>query len=145
MKEIHKDIPYREPEIPSNVVSATVCLDSGLLAVEGLCDCDPRGSRVVEEYFAKGTEPTTACNIHMKVTVCKETGLIAGDNCPASLKETVIKIYKPNPSYAVEEYYTEDLIYAVMDHDLANKCTHGDSHEEDPNEEPNEEPTDIVE
>lgn len=145
MKKLHKDKPYREPEIPNNVVTAIVCLDSGLLAVEGLCDCDPRGSRVVEEYFAKGTEPTTACNIHMKVTVCKETGLIAGDNCPASLKETVIKIYKPNPSYDIEEYYTEDLIYAVMDHDLANKCTHGDSHEEDPNEEPNEEPTNIVE
>lgn len=133
MKTIHKDMPYVEPDIPNSVVTATICADSGLLAVDGLCDCDPRGSRVVEEYFVKGTEPTTACNVHMKVTICEESELIAGENCPGNLKKTVIKIYKPNPSYAIEEYITEDLEFAVMDHDLANTCQHNNN---SPDEEP---------
>ena len=66
----------------SDITSASVCQKSGLLAIEGICDCDPRGSQVRTEYFAKGTVPTETCNHHVKVAVCEDTGLPVAEYCP---------------------------------------------------------------
>ncbi|MBR4808565.1 MAG: hypothetical protein IKZ65_08775, partial [Lachnospiraceae bacterium] len=49
----------------TGIVTASVCKKCGLLAIEGLCDHDPRGSMVVEEYFVEGTEPTESCTCHV--------------------------------------------------------------------------------
>ena len=141
MKEINEGLDSSFPDMPRDVVEVEVCKDSGLLAVEGLCDCDPRGSRVVTEYFAKGTEPTSACNVHMKVTLCNSTGLIASDGCIDGLKKTVIRIYKTIPEYDFshlteeqfekvedfdfDDYNVVDMEYAITDEDLENKCPHG--------------------
>ncbi len=141
MKEINDGLDSSYPDMPRDVVKVEVCKDSGLLAVEGLCDCDPRGSRVTEEYFAKGTEPTSACNVHMKVTLCNGTGLIASDGCVDGLKKTVIRIYKTIPEYDFShlteeqmenvkdfdfyDYDVVDMKYAITDEDLENTCTHG--------------------
>ncbi len=57
---------------PSGIVTATVCSMSGKLATEGCEHADvidetghliPR-SMAYTEYFAKGTQPTTSCDIH---------------------------------------------------------------------------------
>lgn len=66
----------------ADITSAAICQKSGLLAIEGICDCDPRGSQVRTEYFAKGTVPTETCNHHVKVKICNDTGLPATDFCP---------------------------------------------------------------
>lgn len=38
---------------PADIVKAKVCKESGKLAIKGVCDHDPRGSRVITEYFEK--------------------------------------------------------------------------------------------
>lgn len=119
----NEGVDCSEPAAPSNIVKVEICKDSGLLAVDGLCDCDPRGSRVTTEYFEAGTEPTTACNIHMKVTECKDSGMIANDYCPASSKKSVIRIYKDLTGIDLEEYSVTDSKYAVTDEILSHKCT----------------------
>ena len=63
-------------------MECTVCKKSGLLAKDGLCNCDPRGSQVTTEYFAAGTEPTEYCDKHVAVTICEASGKPAGPYCP---------------------------------------------------------------
>jgi penicillin-binding protein 1A len=57
---------------PSGITTATVCRMSGRLAAEGCQDVEvvnrdgstERRSMVYTEYFARGTEPTTYCDLH---------------------------------------------------------------------------------
>ncbi|MGN0378714.1 MAG: transglycosylase domain-containing protein [Butyrivibrio sp.] len=111
------------PEQPASVVSMQVCKDSGLLAVNGLCDCDPRGSRVVTEYFDVANIPTTYCNVHMKVNICEESGKIASDNCPANKTKNAIRIYKNVSREVLEDNNVSDAPYAITDSDLDDVCT----------------------
>jgi penicillin-binding protein 1A len=60
MKIIHDQLPPKEfPEPETGLIRRTVCSVSGLLPTE---DCDD-GTR--EEIFLIGTEPKTACDIHV--------------------------------------------------------------------------------
>ena len=122
MKAANEGVTSSEPEAPSNIVRARICLDSGMLAVDGLCDCDPRGSRVEYEYFEAGTEPTQACNIHTKITICTDSGKVASDGCPERLRKTVIRIIKNVSSVDLDKYEIEDMEYAVTDEDLEGLC-----------------------
>lgn len=85
MDNIHKGLESAEFEKPSNVVSATICLDSGKVATEAC-------SRTYTEYFVKGTVPGD-CEGHTKLTICTETGKIATENC----QNTEEKIYTKKP------------------------------------------------
>ena len=71
---------------PADIVKAKVCKESGKLAIKEVCDHDPRGSRVITEYFEKGTVPTQTCDIHVAVEVCKTSDKLATKNCPANKK-----------------------------------------------------------
>ncbi|PKM52421.1 MAG: glycosyl transferase [Firmicutes bacterium HGW-Firmicutes-7] len=97
MKRIHEDLPYKDFPRPSGIVSASVCSESGKLAVPGLCDQDPRGSTIVTEYFAAGTVPTESCDVHIKAIVCEESGLFATEYCPEHTKIEKIFIQRPQP------------------------------------------------
>ncbi|MBN2543120.1 PBP1A family penicillin-binding protein [bacterium] len=55
MLEAHKDYVVRDFTVPDNVVFATVCKETGLLATN-------RCPEKVKEVFVKGTEPTSYCN-----------------------------------------------------------------------------------
>ncbi|MDA6987131.1 hypothetical protein OSM86_24555, partial [Escherichia coli] len=44
MSRIHENLPVRQFEQPDSVETAYVCKKSGLLAVDGVCTGDPRGS-----------------------------------------------------------------------------------------------------
>ncbi len=95
MTRIHqeKGFTYVEPEVPTNVVTASVCKKCGNLAVEGLCDHDPEGNMIVTEYFAEGTVPEDTCVCHVKYNICTISNKLAGPNCPASCaKEQVYRI-----------------------------------------------------
>ena len=81
MSEINSWLPRKEFTKPSGIVQATVCKKSGKLAVEGVCDSDPRGSMVYTEYFAEGTVPTETCDHHARLTICNDSGMIAGPYC----------------------------------------------------------------
>ncbi len=104
---------------PESIVSARVCSKSGLLAVDGVCDCDPEGSCVVTEYFAIGTVPTEYCNVHVAYTICTESGQIAGDGCPEECRTTRVFRILPSGSTTV----TPDTNYAVpSDFTNGNVC-----------------------
>ncbi len=92
MQRIHEGLEEKDFEQPAGIVTAQVCKKSGKLAVDGLCDCDPRGSQVTTEYFAAGTQPTEACDTHVAVTICTASGELAGEYCPEDQKKTTAYI-----------------------------------------------------
>lgn len=82
MGKIHEDLPVIAfPSKPSNIIEVTVCKKSGMLAVPGVCDCDPRGSMIYSEFYEEGTEPTERCNRHAWLSVCRDTGYLAREGC----------------------------------------------------------------
>lgn len=89
MSKIHKDLKSAKFEKPDDIVTATVCKDSGLLATD-LCKNDPRGSRVYTEYFVKGTVPTKTCTCHVEAEICKVSNKVAGEFCTEKEKKVFI-------------------------------------------------------
>lgn len=84
MTRIHEGLPdvgFTRPEGDA-IEEVQICRKSGKLAVPGVCDLDPRGSTIYTEYFAKGTAPTEVCDRHISVTICTESGIMAGSGCP---------------------------------------------------------------
>lgn len=90
MEQIHiqKNLETKSFTIPDSVVTAKICTKSGKLAVEGVCDHYLGGDTTRVEYFAKGTQPTEYCDIHVKAPVCTESGALATEYCPR-VKEAV--------------------------------------------------------
>lgn len=88
MTEIHKgleDSTFKEPE---NIVHATVCRTSGLLATD-------KCSNTYSEIFVKDHLPDT-CDAHQsQYTVCKESGKLANEFCPSTERRSA--------NYAVEK------------------------------------------
>lgn len=107
MEQIHEyykleTVPFTKP---SSIVSAQICTKSGKLAVEGLCDEYVGGSTVRTEYFARGTVPTEKCDIHAKVTICKDTGKIANEYCPESSLEEKVFLTKEETNKTADSAY----------------------------------------
>lgn len=82
MKSLHEGLEYKDFERPDDVVESSVCQTSGKLAMKGVCP------NVITEYFEEGTEPSEKCDLHQTAVICKDSGLLAGDYCPESSKET---------------------------------------------------------
>lgn len=114
MARIHEGLPAKGFTQPSGIVTASVCKKSGLLAVEGVCDCDPRGSMVYTEYFDKDNVPKEYCTNHVAATICTETGQIANDYCPSCATQVFIKGGSPA---------TDDEPYLISEEALNTKCT----------------------
>ncbi len=93
-----RDIDFDRPD---GIVSCSICKKSGKLAVDGVCNHDPRGSMVRTEYFVKGTEPTESCDVHTKVTLCVDSDLPANEGCPKSSQITKIYVIRPDGSVGV--------------------------------------------
>lgn len=77
MSRIHEDLPSQSFQVPSGIVTATVCTQSGKLPIPGICDGTLRS-----EYFAEGTVPTESCNVHYQGMVCPYSNLPASEPCP---------------------------------------------------------------
>lgn len=77
MSQIHEGLENKPFNVPDNIVTVTVCSESGKLPVAGLCD-----GTLVTEYFEKGTEPTETCNVHYSGLVCAYDNLPASEGCP---------------------------------------------------------------
>jgi len=106
MEPIHENLEYAEfGGNPGNVVSVSVCQDSGLLAGE-YCAHDQRGSRIRTELFISGTEPTTTCNVHVKAKVNKLNNKLATDDTPKNLivEKVFIKVSEPYSGAADYQY-----------------------------------------
>jgi len=97
MEVAHQSLPYKEFEVPTGITTASICTESGKLAVPGLCTDDPRGSTVRSEYFAQGTVPTETCDIHKEVLICTSSGLFATEFCPDATIERRVMTQRPEP------------------------------------------------
>ena len=115
MSRIHEDLPYADFEKPDGIVTATVCKESGKLAIDGVCTNDPRGNMAYTEYFATGTAPTDYCDHHILVNICADSGQLAGANCPNTYATGVYVIGG--------SANTEDAPYLLTEEALANTCT----------------------
>ena len=101
MERIHssKELPYAEFEMPDSIVTASICTKCGKLAVEGLCDEYIGGNCIATEYFAKGSVPTTKCDCHVKISVCKDSKHIACADCPVDSVEEKVYLVKTEAVY----------------------------------------------
>ena len=68
-----------------------------------------------EEFFIPGTEPKKECDCHVKVKICEETGMEAGNYCP--IYDVKTNIYLESATTG-----TEDEAYALPD-SAKNVCT----------------------
>lgn len=116
MSRIHEDLPYEDFDRPAGITTATVCRESGKLAIDGVCTGDPRGSSVYTEYFAEGTVPTEYCDHHIVANMCAETGALAGPGCPSTVASG---IYVIGGTPGV----TEDAPYLLTQEALMNACS----------------------
>jgi penicillin-binding protein 1A len=96
MDQIIKTKNQKVKDFPDcdDIVKRTICTKSGLLAVKGVCSEASDGETTRTEYFVKGTQPKKECNVHTKVTICKDSNLPAGQYCPATSQETKIYLIK---------------------------------------------------
>ncbi len=92
MTKVHEGLENKDFPVPDGIERATICAKSGKLPVDGVCNSDPRGSMLRTEYFAKGTVPTEYCENHIRITVCNESGQIAGEFCPPESVSTRVFI-----------------------------------------------------
>lgn len=123
MSQIHSKLEYKDFVKPDGIVTAKICTKSGLLALEGVCNHDPRGNCVRTEYFASGNVPTEYCNHHIAVKICTKSKKAAGPNCPSScVKEKVFIIDGSKNS--------GDGKYLLPDNFESNVCPYhtGESH-----------------
>lgn len=102
MTKIHQD-KESKPQFaqPEGIVKAYVCTKSGKKPNQ-FCSSDPRGV-IREEIFAKGTEPTETCKVHVALEVNSSNNKLATEFTPEELKIT--KVFTAlNPAYKPSEH-----------------------------------------
>lgn len=80
MKTIHTSLPNADFVKPDDIVSATVCNATGLIATE---KCGSTHS----EIFVSGALPEKCEGHSGSYTICKESGLLATEYCPSTEKK----------------------------------------------------------
>ena len=80
MKAIHKGLPGSTFQKTTNIITATVCSDTGLLATN-------KCSNKYSEIFIKGKLPDS-CDGHTgNYTICTASGKLANEYCPDSTRQ----------------------------------------------------------
>ena len=122
MNRIHEDKAPQDfyQQAPVNIVTRTICKDSGKLATD-LCKEDSRGNRVYNEIYIKGTEPdySDVCESHYKTIVCldgrDELGrpMLSNITCPSETAAEMVFIKRPVDFVPLYEDtpYPLDIIY----------------------------------
>lgn len=88
MEQVHEGLENKSfPDKPAGIVSVSVCADCGLKP-SALCSQDYRGSRVITVEMQEGAVPTETCTCHVQAEFCTESGMLAGEYCPAECRET---------------------------------------------------------
>ena len=88
-----------------NVVTATVCRDSGLLMTTD-CYLDPRNNRAEVAYFVRGTEPRRYCTCHTAVDYDAEDGGVVCEGC-ACENVTRVGLLRVNRRFPMQIYVTD--------------------------------------
>lgn len=127
MAKAHQGLEVTDIEEPDDIVRVSVCKDSGKLPSH-LCNQDPRGNRIVEEMFIKGTEPTTTCNTHVTANINRMNSRLATPNTPAFLTQSRIFIKKEHPNAETADYpYTLPVSYDSSNNSNSNNSSHNNS------------------
>ncbi len=108
MTRVHEGLSDPGFTQPDSIETAVICRKSGKIAVNGVCDQDPRGDATYTEYFASGTVPTEVCDKHVVVTVCAESGLLPSLYCTDKQSSVCITL----PQNEAGET-TDDSYYAI--------------------------------
>ncbi len=91
MSKVHANLPNKDFDVgSSDMVSVTVCTQTGLLASAG---CPSQTVKVAKDYA-----PTLSCDAHISVTVCADSGMLASDYCPNVETAYVLDLSQPNVS-----------------------------------------------
>lgn len=93
MQRIHENLPNTSFPVPSGIVQAQVCSQSGRLPIPGLCD-----GHVKTEYFAEGTVPTESCSVHYQGNICDYDQLPAAPECPFPVPGIITLPLQEDPS-----------------------------------------------
>lgn len=104
MNRIHAKLEVKDFKQPEGIVKKSVCMYSGKTPGP-YCSQDPRGSSIITEYFAKGTEPSSGdiCDVHIKAKVDTTSKdlygrpLLANPYCPPSVVQEKVFIQRPVP------------------------------------------------
>ncbi|PYG89388.1 penicillin-binding protein 1A [Ruminiclostridium sufflavum DSM 19573] len=102
MNRIHSDLEVKDFKQPDGIVKKSICIYSGKLPGK-YCSQDPRGNAIRTEYFAKGTEPTDTCDVHVLAKVDTTSKdiygrpLLATQYCPESAVQEKVFIQRPVP------------------------------------------------
>ena len=121
MSKIHENLENKPFSVPADIVTATVCSQSGKLPIAGMCD-----ETLKTEYFAKGTVPTETCDVHYQGLVCEYSGLPASEFCPFGVPGTVTMT--PALDAALSGNVNQNA-----DGTAANQCPHNAAFFADPN------------
>lgn len=98
----------------SKLTSVTICTKCGNLAIDGTCNDTVQGDMTREEYYMTGTEPKKMCDCHIRVAICQESEMEAGDYCPEEM--LLEKVYLKTGTEG-----TEDSAY-VLPESMKNTC-----------------------
>ena len=123
MKKAHEGLAVKEIEEPSGIVKVNVCQDSGELPTPG-CYSDKRGSRVIEEMFVDGTQPTNGCTTHVWAKVNIFNNKLATSNTPGFLTRSEVFIKKEHPNSATADY----SVVLPSGYDSSNSQSYNYSH-----------------
>ena len=104
MAPIHENLEYKEFDgNPGGITTVAICKDSGKRATD-TCTHDQRGSRVYNEMFIAGTEPSGVCDVHVTAKVNKNNNKLATENTPKDLVVEKVFIKKENPFKDAADY-----------------------------------------
>lgn len=96
MNKIVEGMDSIQPNMPDTITTAQVSAVDGLLPNEYTAQ-DPRGSMVIEEYFAQGTVPTEKSQAHVVKLIDTRNNLLAPNNLPSFLTQRKVFINRPIP------------------------------------------------
>jgi len=92
MEVLHRRLPVAQFAEPSGMVHLEVCAESGLLP-------GPYCPHRRRELFVAGTQPTSACDMHVQLAVDRRTGYLAGATTPPG--DIAERIYTVLPADAL--------------------------------------------
>lgn len=126
MEDLHKDLEPVEFPVPDGIIRAEVDIISGKRPTE-LSRQDPRNT-IRTDLFIRGFEPSEDDDVHQKVRICKSSGKLATEFCPAHDVEEKVMVVRPEP-YDPEEH--KGILLKDSEYDApTKKCdihTHGSS------------------
>lgn len=92
MDQLHDNLAYKEFEKPEGITTASYCAIQNGSPIDGVCSADYYGAgyygnMVSNDYCTAATAPKSQCSAHAMYRICKESGCLAGPNCPDDVVE----------------------------------------------------------